>query len=228
MGEGKNKNHFMIHELKTWPEYFRLITSGEKTFEVRKLDRFFNVGDTLLLQEWSPVQWQDNGGYSGNEIEKKVTYVMNGGKWGIPEGICIMGLTDEQPIPVNQDENELWKEVINKVESSEFRKERFIDTISTLKSKYSIQLKSSPSPTPVKNDKKIIREFAFEIALRLTDTLDTVDCSSFSSVAKAVEKTLRQTIFTIDKDPTKTYEPIPDEQPPTPVQEGLREDENEK
>jgi hypothetical protein len=83
----------MIHELKTWPEYYEKIVTGEKTFEVRKLDRFFNVGDTLVLKEWSPVRWQEAGGYSGREAERKVTYVMNGGKWDIPEGICIMGLS---------------------------------------------------------------------------------------------------------------------------------------
>jgi hypothetical protein len=82
-----------VHELKTWPEYYQKVKSGEKTFEVRKLDRFFNVGDTLILKEWSPVRWQENGGYSGDQVERKVTYVMNGGKWDIPEGICIMGIT---------------------------------------------------------------------------------------------------------------------------------------
>jgi hypothetical protein len=86
----------MTHELKTWPEYFQKVKSGEKTFEVRKLDRFFNEGDTLILKEWSPVRWQETNGYSGDQVEMKVTYVMNGGKWDIPEGICIMGIRPTQ------------------------------------------------------------------------------------------------------------------------------------
>ena len=31
----------MVHELKTWIEYFELVMSGEKPFELRKNDRDF-------------------------------------------------------------------------------------------------------------------------------------------------------------------------------------------
>ena len=31
----------MIHELKIYPEYFKAVISGEKTFEIRKNDRPF-------------------------------------------------------------------------------------------------------------------------------------------------------------------------------------------
>lgn len=88
----ENTQERQEHELKTWPEYYEKIETGEKTFEVRKHDRFFNVGDTLILKEWSPVRWQESGGYSGKETKKEITYVMNGGTWGIPEGICILGI----------------------------------------------------------------------------------------------------------------------------------------
>lgn len=44
----------MTHELKTWPEYFFLVLIGIKTFEIRKNDRNFEVGDTLILQKWNP------------------------------------------------------------------------------------------------------------------------------------------------------------------------------
>lgn len=42
----------MIHDLKTAPVYFERVVSGEKTFEVRKDDRGFQSGDTLILREW--------------------------------------------------------------------------------------------------------------------------------------------------------------------------------
>ena len=45
-----------IHELKIWPQYFDAIASGIKTFEVRKDDRGFAVGDTLVLKEWKLIQ----------------------------------------------------------------------------------------------------------------------------------------------------------------------------
>lgn len=43
-----------FHELKTWPEYFEAIKRGAKTFEIRKNDRNFAVGDVLLLRKYCP------------------------------------------------------------------------------------------------------------------------------------------------------------------------------
>ena len=40
----------MEHILKIWPEYFILIASGEKNFELRKNDRNYKAGDTLILK----------------------------------------------------------------------------------------------------------------------------------------------------------------------------------
>lgn len=44
----------MIHELKEHPEFFEDVISGKKTFEVRKADRDFKVGDLLALNEYNP------------------------------------------------------------------------------------------------------------------------------------------------------------------------------
>lgn len=41
----------MIHQLKCEAKYFEEICSGQKTFEVRKNDRNFHVGDYLALNE---------------------------------------------------------------------------------------------------------------------------------------------------------------------------------
>ena len=79
----------MIHALKTWPEYFEKVKSGEKNFELRKNDRHFQVGDTLILQEWDSIS-----GYSGRECDRVVSYVFNGGgTMGLQEGYVIMSLT---------------------------------------------------------------------------------------------------------------------------------------
>ena len=40
----------MIHELKTYSEYFKAVISGEKPFEIRKNDRNFKVGDYIALR----------------------------------------------------------------------------------------------------------------------------------------------------------------------------------
>jgi len=78
----------MIHELKTWPEYFHEIFMGHKTFEIRENDRNFNVGDTLILKEYNPVKKS----YTGREMARKVTYLMKGGKFGLQEGFVIMAI----------------------------------------------------------------------------------------------------------------------------------------
>ena len=41
----------MIHELKIWPKYYEEVSMGHKTFEIRKNDRDFKKGDTLILKE---------------------------------------------------------------------------------------------------------------------------------------------------------------------------------
>lgn len=77
----------MIHELKILPSYFEAVALREKTFEIRRNDRDYHVGDTLLLKEW------ENGDYTGREISRYVNYIHYGdGSFGIPEGIVIMNL----------------------------------------------------------------------------------------------------------------------------------------
>lgn len=56
---------------KIWPEYFDLIVSGKKKFELRLNDFDVAEGDTLVLEEWDP----NTKSYTGRKVEKKVTYV---------------------------------------------------------------------------------------------------------------------------------------------------------
>lgn len=76
----------MAHELKILPTYFRSVLRGDKTFEVRKNDRNFQVGDKLILKEW------DNGEYTGNILEKNVTYILDDSSGYVLEGYVIMGI----------------------------------------------------------------------------------------------------------------------------------------
>lgn len=61
----------MMHELKSWPKYFGAVVDGTKTFDIRKNDREFQVGDTLLLREWDP----ETQLYSGREVLVLVPYI---------------------------------------------------------------------------------------------------------------------------------------------------------
>lgn len=78
----------MIHELKTWPEYFHEVFMGHKNFEVRKADRPFAKGDMLILKEWNPETEQ----YTGRSMARSVGYVLEGGQFGIEKGFVVMSI----------------------------------------------------------------------------------------------------------------------------------------
>ena len=70
---------------KIWPEFFRYVWSGEKTFELRKDDRGFRAGDTLRLREWF-----ENSGYSGREVMAEASYIESG--LGLKDGWVIIAI----------------------------------------------------------------------------------------------------------------------------------------
>lgn len=78
----------MTHTLKTWPEYFMAIERGDKDFEVRKFDRPFKVGDTLILQSYDPKTKE----YNGEELVKKITCIVD--TFGVKKGYVVMGIKD--------------------------------------------------------------------------------------------------------------------------------------
>lgn len=98
------------HELKTTPNYFHAVERGDKTFEIRRNDRDFQTGDTLVLKEWDPAWSQPMplqmpgvypappspppapGRYTGAAVVAIVTYTLHGSIAGLADGFCIMGL----------------------------------------------------------------------------------------------------------------------------------------
>ncbi len=78
----------MVHELKIWPRYFDAVDSGVKTFEVRKNDRNFKVGDILCLQEYLFMF----GRYTGRCIRVSVTYILDDSEY-LKDGYVILGIT---------------------------------------------------------------------------------------------------------------------------------------
>ncbi|MFH0739633.1 MAG: DUF3850 domain-containing protein [bacterium] len=61
-----------IIKKKTWPEYFELVLTGKKRFDLRVADFDVEAGDTLILEEWDPQTKE----YTGRKIEKKVDYIL--------------------------------------------------------------------------------------------------------------------------------------------------------
>lgn len=84
------------HRLKTLARYWDAIEDGSKTFEVRLNDRAFQTGDILILEK------MDNDGrfyetlpgerFTARSIRKRVTYLLQGGQFGIEPRYCVMGL----------------------------------------------------------------------------------------------------------------------------------------
>lgn len=75
----------MTHELKILPGYFEKVVSGEKTFEIRKNDRDFEEGDTLLLKEWDQITEQ----YTGREIGVVITYILDDETYLQPDYVAL-------------------------------------------------------------------------------------------------------------------------------------------
>lgn len=82
------KTERTTHDLKTWPEPFQAVISGDKTFEIRQDDRGFAVGDYLLLAEWDPT----TGTYTGHQVNARVDYIARDA-WGLPPGLVVMAIT---------------------------------------------------------------------------------------------------------------------------------------
>ena len=79
----------MKHELKVDPEFMLDLLEGKKTFELRKDDRGFNVGDELFLREYN----RKTELYSGIQVERTVLYVLRDAPhFGLMPGYCIMSL----------------------------------------------------------------------------------------------------------------------------------------
>jgi len=98
------------HHLKTWPEFFEGAADGRKPFEVRRDDRGYAVGDTLILQEWEPA-WDEPynehpARYTGREVTRTVVYVLRGGQFGIEDGYVVMGIQDPDTVTVKRERYE--------------------------------------------------------------------------------------------------------------------------
>ena len=79
----------MTHRKKILPEYFQAVWDGRKTFELRKDDDGYKVGDLLILEEW------DGEKYTGRVVFKEITYILrNVPEYGLQKGYCILGMKE--------------------------------------------------------------------------------------------------------------------------------------
>lgn len=90
------------HELKLATEYFDAVADGAKNFDVRRDDRGFQKGDTLVLRRYGKDKLTGNYRYlrgpsscvldDADTIHARITYVLTGGQFGIEPGYVVMGL----------------------------------------------------------------------------------------------------------------------------------------
>lgn len=96
----------MIHELKTWPEYFEAVDLEKKTFEIRKDDRavIFKVGDSLRLLEWCP----DSKQYTGRKCTRLITYKTD---FEQRPGYAVLGMKRGLKVPQREKLRRLLREI---------------------------------------------------------------------------------------------------------------------
>ena len=88
------------HRLKLNNRYFDAVANGIKTFEIRRNDRDYKVGDTLVMKEVNDdgkrLTYADNnlGMNLDYEIKVAVTYILTHEDFpkGIPEGYIAMSI----------------------------------------------------------------------------------------------------------------------------------------
>lgn len=77
----------MTHDLKLVQPHFNDVKSRTKTFEVRKDDRDYNVGDTLILRLFD----SETQMYDGEFLMRKITYLLRDKQY-VKEGFVILGI----------------------------------------------------------------------------------------------------------------------------------------
>lgn len=90
------------HQMKLNDRYYDAVANGTKTFEIRKDDRGFRVGDVLELYRVNDngLYVSKDGAYASNDrsglrpIQVKVTYILTHNDFpaGIPEGYVVMSI----------------------------------------------------------------------------------------------------------------------------------------
>ena len=84
----------MIHAVKELPEHFENVQTGKKTFEVRKNDHSYSVGDLIALNEYNAEEQR----YTGRSMLFHIDYILNDNEY-CKEGYIVMSI---KPCAVRQ------------------------------------------------------------------------------------------------------------------------------
>lgn len=81
------------HILKTIGTVWDAVERGEKRFEVRRNDRFFQSGDIVVLR-----RLRDDGfgiDWNAGDLRFRVGWMLQGGQFGLAPGYCVFQLEPE-------------------------------------------------------------------------------------------------------------------------------------
>ena len=91
----------MEHTLKIWEAQYHDVRSGDKSFELRKNDRGYQKGDTLVMEAYDSRQRTFFDHATHPPIHAEVTYVLSGGMFGLHDNYVCMSIVileeDEEP-----------------------------------------------------------------------------------------------------------------------------------
>jgi hypothetical protein len=86
------------HTLKTLGTAWDAIKSGEKRFEVRRNDRFFQRGDIVVLRKLHEdgrhyaTDYSAESKYAALDLKFKIGWMLQGGQFGIEPGYIVFQL----------------------------------------------------------------------------------------------------------------------------------------
>ena len=81
----------MVHRIKLSEDFAEAVLNGDKSFEIRKNDRGYQKGDTVIfkvVERGGMAMEVFNHPLSGIEFE--ITYVISG--WGLQDGYVVFGI----------------------------------------------------------------------------------------------------------------------------------------
>lgn len=81
------------HVLKTVGGAWDAVERGEKRFEVRRNDRFFQSGDTVVLRRIGDLGLPTPG---ARDLRFRIGWMLQGGQFGLEPGYCVFQL---EPLP---------------------------------------------------------------------------------------------------------------------------------
>lgn len=99
-----------VHYLKIKPEYYKDVECGLKTFELRKNDRNFQVGDILML-----IKLDGEGNETDQVCRVKVNYILKDcPQYGLKDGYAILGINANSREMFNLKDNGIIRYVTTK------------------------------------------------------------------------------------------------------------------